>query len=64
VVSNGRHELVPIGDKTVVHSGDHLARLDEVSAIELGFPHDFFTKEMVRGFAYGGMRDRIDARPR
>jgi aryl-alcohol dehydrogenase-like predicted oxidoreductase len=45
-------------------SGDHLRRLDEVSGIELGFPHDFFTKDMVRGFAYGGMRDRIDARPR
>jgi aryl-alcohol dehydrogenase-like predicted oxidoreductase len=45
-------------------SGDHLRRLDEVSRIELGFPHDFFTKDMVRGFAYGGLRDRIDARPR
>jgi aryl-alcohol dehydrogenase-like predicted oxidoreductase len=45
-------------------SGDHLRRLDEVSAIELGFPHDFFTKDMVRGFAYGGLRDRIDAMPR
>ena len=45
-------------------SGDHLRRLDEVSGIELGFPHDFFTKDMVRGFAYGGMGDRIDARPR
>jgi pyridoxine 4-dehydrogenase len=45
-------------------SSDHLARLDEASRIELGFPHDFFTKEMVKGFTYGGMRDRIDARPR
>ena len=45
-------------------SGDHLRRLEEASAIELGFPHDFFAKDMVRGFAYGGMRDKIDARPR
>jgi aryl-alcohol dehydrogenase-like predicted oxidoreductase len=45
-------------------TGDQLRRLDEASRIELGFPHDFFTKEMVRGFAYGGTRDRIDARPR
>jgi aryl-alcohol dehydrogenase-like predicted oxidoreductase len=45
-------------------SGDHLRRLEEASAIELGFPHDFFAKDMVRGFAYGGLRDKIDARPR
>ena len=45
-------------------SGDHLRRLDEVSAIELGFPHEFFTKDMVRGFAYGGLRDKIDPMPR
>jgi len=35
-----------------------------VSGIELGFPLDFFTKDMVKGFAFGGMRERIDARPR
>ncbi len=39
---------------------DHLRRLDEVSQIELGFPHDFFTNEMVQNFAFGGMRDSID----
>lgn len=26
-----------------------------------GFPHDFFASDMVRTFAYGGMRDRIKA---
>ena len=45
-------------------SGDHLRRLEEASGIELGFPHDFYAKDMVRGLAYGGMRDKIDARPR
>jgi len=39
---------------------EHLKRLDAVSRIELGFPHDFFASEMVVNFAYGGMRDRID----
>ena len=39
---------------------EHLQKLKEVSAIELGFPHDFFANEMVRTFAYGGMRDMID----
>jgi aryl-alcohol dehydrogenase-like predicted oxidoreductase len=37
-------------------------RLDTVSRIEMGFPHDFFAKEMVRSLSFGGMRDRIDAR--
>ena len=39
----------------------HLGRLDEVSRIELGFPHDFYNKEMVRTIVYGGLRDQIDA---
>ena len=34
--------------------------LDEASQIELGFPHDFFKREMVRTFVYGGTRDLID----
>jgi aryl-alcohol dehydrogenase-like predicted oxidoreductase len=38
---------------------EQVRRLDEASAIEPGFPNDFFAKEMVRTFAYGGMRDRI-----
>lgn len=40
---------------------EQLRRLDEVSRIELGFPHDFYAKSMVRNFIYGGTRDRIDA---
>ncbi len=40
---------------------EHLARLDEVSRIELGFPHDFYRNGMVQGLTFGGMRDRIDA---
>jgi diketogulonate reductase-like aldo/keto reductase len=39
---------------------DQLTRLDEASRIELGFPHDFFTKDLVRQLTYGGMRDLID----
>lgn len=38
-----------------------MERLDKVSKIELGFPHDFYKKEMVRTFVYGGMRDLIEA---
>ena len=36
-------------------------RLDAVSRIEMGFPHDLYATEMVRSFTSGGMRDRIDA---
>ena len=39
-----------------------LQRLDAVSRIEMGFPHDMFASEMARSFSFGGMRDRIDAR--
>ena len=39
---------------------EHLRHLNDSSAIELGFPHDFYVKDMVRGFVYGGLRDRID----
>jgi aryl-alcohol dehydrogenase-like predicted oxidoreductase len=40
-------------------SAGQLKTLDEASRIELGFPHDLYTKEEVRAFAYGGLRDRI-----
>jgi aryl-alcohol dehydrogenase-like predicted oxidoreductase len=40
-------------------SADQLKTLDEASQIELGFPHDMYTKGMVRAIAYGGMRDQI-----
>jgi aryl-alcohol dehydrogenase-like predicted oxidoreductase len=33
--------------------------LDQASAIEMGFPHDFYENEMVRTIAYGGLRDKI-----
>jgi aryl-alcohol dehydrogenase-like predicted oxidoreductase len=38
---------------------EQVKTLDAVSQIELGFPHDFYRREMVRTFVYGGMRDRI-----
>jgi aryl-alcohol dehydrogenase-like predicted oxidoreductase len=42
-------------------SAEQVKALDEASQIELGFPHDFFAKEMVRTLIYGGMRDQIAA---
>jgi len=40
-------------------SPDQLKALDEASKIELGFPHDFYSRELVRTFIYGGLRDQI-----
>jgi len=42
-------------------SAEQVKALDNASQIELGFPHDFFAKEMVRTLIYGGMRDQIAA---
>ncbi|MDB5331586.1 MAG: putative oxidoreductase, aryl-alcohol dehydrogenase like protein, partial [Phycisphaerales bacterium] len=42
-------------------SPDQIKLLDDASRIEPGFPHDFYTRDMVRAFIYGGMRDRIIA---
>jgi aryl-alcohol dehydrogenase-like predicted oxidoreductase len=49
-----------LGCLDVTLNGEHLERLDEASRIELGFPHDFFTADLVRQLVYGGMRDSID----
>jgi aryl-alcohol dehydrogenase-like predicted oxidoreductase len=42
-------------------SAEQVKALDDASQIELGFPHDFFAKEMVRTLSSGGMRDQIAA---
>jgi hypothetical protein len=40
-------------------SAEQVKALDEASKIELGFPYSMYEKELVRGFAYGGLRDKI-----
>jgi len=40
-------------------SPEQVITLNEASAIEMGFPHDFYENEMVKTVAYGGMRDKI-----
>jgi aryl-alcohol dehydrogenase-like predicted oxidoreductase len=40
-------------------TADQVSALNEASAIEMGFPHDFYENEMVKTFVYGGLRDRI-----
>jgi len=41
-------------------NADQMERLNKISQIELGFPHDFLNSEVPRGFLYGGMADKID----
>jgi aryl-alcohol dehydrogenase-like predicted oxidoreductase len=68
------HPVIPIiGARKLPQVKDNMAsidvklapaqvdRLDAVSKIELGFPHDMYTKAMVRSLTSGGMRDLIDA---
>jgi aryl-alcohol dehydrogenase-like predicted oxidoreductase len=43
----------------VTLSAGQLKTLDEASRIELGFPYELYTREMVRGIRYGGLRDQI-----
>ncbi|MEO6004195.1 MAG: aldo/keto reductase [Opitutus sp.] len=40
-------------------SPDSINRLDRVSEVELGFPHDFLRRPGVRNFLHGGLWDRI-----
>ena len=39
---------------------EHMKRLDEVSRIELGFPHEFLVREHIRNLIYGFTYDKID----
>ncbi len=43
-------------------SAAQLQKLDEVSAIQLGFPGDFFKEEAVKTNSFGGFYDRLEKR--
>jgi aryl-alcohol dehydrogenase-like predicted oxidoreductase len=45
----------------VTLSSEQVKSLDEASSIDLGFPYSMYAREMVRGIAYGGLRDKIIA---
>jgi aryl-alcohol dehydrogenase-like predicted oxidoreductase len=70
-----RYREVPvipiIGARKIVQFEDNLASLtleltpaqvaalDTATAVELGFPHNFYALELVRNLIHGGMRDQI-----
>ena len=59
----GAKNLVQINDNLVcmefVLSDDRIQRLNEVSKIELGFPHDFLSTDAIRNIIYGGTYSSI-----
>ena len=61
----GARKLAQIEDNIrsldVKFSSEQLQRLDKISAVSMGFPHDFMALEPVRAIVFGGMRDRIKA---
>ena len=59
----GARKLTQLQDNlascNLVLSPGQLTALEEASRIEVGFPYSMYAKDLVRGFMYGGMRDRI-----
>ena len=46
----------------VTLTAEHLKKLDEASAIDLGFPGEFFREDAVRVNTFGGFYDRVEKR--
>lgn len=70
-----RHNVIPIlGARTSQQLQDNLgclsfalppeqlARLDEASRIELGFPHEFLQRDYIRRLVFGGTWEKLDQR--
>ena len=51
-----------LGSLDVDLSPDQLKRLDDISKIELGFPHDFFNEDGVRLNNFGGFYEQVEKR--
>lgn len=46
----------------VTLTAEHLKKLDEASAIDLGFPGEFFREDAVKMNTFGGFYDRVEKR--
>jgi aryl-alcohol dehydrogenase-like predicted oxidoreductase len=53
-----------LGSAAVRLSDAQRAKLDEISKISLGFPHDFLGTNAIRDLVHGEVRVRVDGRPR
>lgn len=52
--------LVNLGAVEVNLEPEHLRRLEEASAIERGFPHDFLAQDPIRDLIYGGTQKQLE----
>ncbi len=52
--------LSSLGATELTLSAEHIARLDAVSQIELGFPHDFLRGDVVMDVLFGGLRGQLN----
>lgn len=48
-----------LGSLDVTLSDSHMAKLNDISAQDLGHPYNFLDSELVRSLVYGGMYERI-----
>lgn len=48
-----------VGTLNVTLSNEHVSRLNEISKIELGFPHDFLQQQGVKDVLFGGEADKL-----
>jgi aryl-alcohol dehydrogenase-like predicted oxidoreductase len=53
-----------LGALDVELTAEQLARLDQVSAIDLGFPHDFLRQPAIQDLVFGGTQKRLDQEPK
>lgn len=51
-----------LGCVEVQLSAEHLSRLDEVSRVPYGFPHDFLASPMAQSLVYGDTLDRLETK--
>ena len=54
------HILDNLGALDINLTPEHIARLDQIGKLQLGFPHDFLSSEGVRGLVFGETFGLID----
>jgi len=56
--------LDSLGSPAITLDAEHLEALDEVSRVEMGFPHDFLASDPVRDLVQSELRTQLDPRPK
>ncbi|MGB8223892.1 MAG: aldo/keto reductase [Polyangiales bacterium] len=53
-----------LGSPSVALDAEHLDMLDDVSRVDMGFPHDFLAADPVRDLLQSELRTQLDERPK